>query len=165
MGCLKSLFFSHMKLTHFLPVYIFLLMMLCTQLIFTLLYTHFPGVNEKGPGLKGFEENCLTMQKCKAITFYNVSTFTLCNWRKSSQIQINTWSFSHCPMPRSINHQCSCKSFPDAKSAKLQFISLTLDLFILTTAHCLKITQNVAFQFFNFGIFHQFSSFKNWPIW
>ena len=74
-GMFEKSLLSHMKLTHFLPVYIFLLMMLCTQLIFTLLYTHFPGVNEKGPGLKGFEENCLTMQKCKAITFSNVSTF------------------------------------------------------------------------------------------
>ena len=27
-----------------------------------------------------------------------------------------------------------------------------------TGAHCLKITQNVAFEFFNFGIFHQFLS-------
>ena len=26
-------------------------------------------------------------------------------------------------------------------------------------AHCLKITQNVAFEFFNFGIFHQFLSY------
>ena len=26
-------------------------------------------------------------------------------------------------------------------------------------AHCLKITQNVAFEFLNFGIFHQFLSF------
>ena len=25
--------------------------------------------------------------------------------------------------------------------------------------HCLKITQNVAFEFFNFGIFHQFLSY------
>ena len=29
-------------------------------------------------------------------------------------------------------------------------------------AHCLKITtQNVAFEFVNFGIFHQFLSYKN----
>ena len=27
-------------------------------------------------------------------------------------------------------------------------------------SQCLKITQNVAFEFFNFGIFHQFSSYK-----
>ena len=27
-------------------------------------------------------------------------------------------------------------------------------------AHCLKITQNVAFEFLNFGIFHQFLSYK-----
>ena len=26
-------------------------------------------------------------------------------------------------------------------------------------SHCLKITQNVAFEFFNFGIFHQFLSY------
>ena len=26
-------------------------------------------------------------------------------------------------------------------------------------AHCLKITQNVAFEFLNFGIFHQFLSY------
>ena len=28
-----------------------------------------------------------------------------------------------------------------------------------TTAQCLKITQNVAFKFFDFGIFHQFLSY------
>ena len=27
--------------------------------------------------------------------------------------------------------------------------------------HCLKITQNVAFEFLNFGIFHQFLSYSN----
>ena len=27
-------------------------------------------------------------------------------------------------------------------------------------AHCLKITQNVAFEFLDFGIFHQFWPFK-----
>ena len=27
------------------------------------------------------------------------------------------------------------------------------------TTHCLKITQNVSFEFFNFGIFHQFLSY------
>ena len=27
-------------------------------------------------------------------------------------------------------------------------------------AHCLKISQNVAFEFFNFGIFHQFLTYK-----
>ena len=32
-------------------------------------------------------------------------------------------------------------------------------------AHCLKITKNVAFDFFNFGIFHQFLSNWNWPVW
>ena len=29
----------------------------------------------------------------------------------------------------------------------------------LPTAHCLKIAQNVAFEFLNFGIFHQFLSY------
>ena len=28
-------------------------------------------------------------------------------------------------------------------------------------AHCLKITQNVAFEFLNFGLFHQFLSYYN----
>ena len=28
-------------------------------------------------------------------------------------------------------------------------------------AHCLKISQNVAFEFLNFGIFHQFLSYQN----
>ena len=31
--------------------------------------------------------------------------------------------------------------------------------------HCLKITQNVAFEFLSFGIFHHFLSYKNWPVW
>ena len=35
---------------------------------------------------------------------------------------------------------------------------------LTTTAHCLKITQNVAFEFLNFGIFHQFLSGNTvWP--
>ena len=29
----------------------------------------------------------------------------------------------------------------------------------------LKIIQNVAFEFFNFDIFHKFLSDKNWPVW
>ena len=31
--------------------------------------------------------------------------------------------------------------------------------FLYAFAHCLKITQNVAFVFLNFGIFHQFLSY------
>ena len=30
---------------------------------------------------------------------------------------------------------------------------------LFTASHCLKITQNVAFEFLNFGIFHQFLSY------
>ena len=30
---------------------------------------------------------------------------------------------------------------------------------------CLKITQNVAFEFLNFGISHQFLSYWNWLVW
>ena len=45
--------------------------------------------------------------------------------------------------------------------------------FIRSKSHCLKITQNVAFEFFNFGIFHQFfcpikidlSANTVWPVW
>ena len=33
------------------------------------------------------------------------------------------------------------------------------DKITLQVPHCLKITQNVAFEFFNFGIFHQFLSY------
>ena len=29
--------------------------------------------------------------------------------------------------------------------------------------YCLKMTQNVSFEFLNFGIFHQFLSYENWP--
>ena len=36
---------------------------------------------------------------------------------------------------------------------KLQF------WYFMVLGHCLKITQNVAFEFFNFGIFHQFLSY------
>ena len=48
---------------------------------------------------------------------------------------------------------------------------------MISKAQCLKITQNVAFEFLNFGIFHQFLSclvtlfdrklqvFKNSPKW
>ena len=32
-------------------------------------------------------------------------------------------------------------------------------------AHCLKITQNVALEFLNFDIFHQFLSYQNWLVW
>ena len=31
--------------------------------------------------------------------------------------------------------------------------------------HCLQIPQNVAFEVLNFGIFHQFLSYLNWPVW
>ena len=36
---------------------------------------------------------------------------------------------------------------------------------MMTRTHCLKITQNVAFEFLNFGIFHHFLSCKNWSVW
>ena len=34
-----------------------------------------------------------------------------------------------------------------------------------TRPHGLKITKNVAFEVLNFGIFHQFLSYQNWPVW
>ena len=34
-----------------------------------------------------------------------------------------------------------------------------LQILLSYSTHCLKITQNVAFEFFNFGIFHQFLSY------
>ena len=36
---------------------------------------------------------------------------------------------------------------------------------LIITTQCLKITKNVAFEFFNFGIFHHFLSYSNWPVW
>ena len=39
------------------------------------------------------------------------------------------------------------------------FLHLESDLEALRLTHCLKITQNVAFEFLNFGIFHQFLSY------
>ena len=32
-------------------------------------------------------------------------------------------------------------------------------------AHCLKNTQNISFELFIFGIFHQFLSYQKWPVW
>ena len=32
-------------------------------------------------------------------------------------------------------------------------------------AQCLKTTQNVAFEFLDFGISPQFLSHLNWPVW
>ena len=32
-------------------------------------------------------------------------------------------------------------------------------------SQCLKIIPNVAFEFSTFGIFHQFLSYKDWPVW
>ena len=42
-----------------------------------------------------------------------------------------------------------------------KFCSLlnTIKIFFFHGAHCLKITQNVAFEFLNFDIFHQFLSY------
>ena len=40
-----------------------------------------------------------------------------------------------------------------------RFFKRGYDFSILNAAHCLKITQNVAFEFSTFGIFHQFLSY------
>ena len=44
----------------------------------------------------------------------------------------------------------------------LWLVALRMRLFksFSTSSHCFKITQNVAFEFFNFGIFHQFFPIK-----
>ena len=42
---------------------------------------------------------------------------------------------------------------------KIQFLLLILEPFSKLKLYCFKITQNVAFEFFNFGIFHQFLSY------
>ena len=41
----------------------------------------------------------------------------------------------------------------------LAVLSLFWPFILLQSAQCLKITQNVAFVFFNFGIFHQFLTY------
>ena len=33
------------------------------------------------------------------------------------------------------------------------------------SSQCLKMIQNVSLEFLHFGIFHQFLSFLNWPVW
>ena len=56
-----------------------------------------------------------------------------------------------------------CKNFTLCKALFLKppFPPELLDLRrkVNTAAHCLKINQNVAFEFLNFGIFHQFLSY------
>ena len=43
--------------------------------------------------------------------------------------------------------------------------SIILTQGIRHNSQCLKIAQNVSFQFLNFGIFYQFLSHYNWPVW
>ena len=50
---------------------------------------------------------------------------------------------------------------PDWVQAEIQDGSLGTILLFRHTAHCLKIIQNVALKFLNFGIFHQFLSYLN----
>ena len=58
------------------------------------------------------------------------------------------------------NQECSekpvenCIDVPKSECRKVCAKSRNLH-----PTHCLKITQNVAFEFFNFGIFHQFLSY------
>ena len=40
----------------------------------------------------------------------------------------------------------------------LSFKSVKFVIYACLSSHCLKIIQNVSFEFFNFGIFHQFMS-------
>ena len=84
------------------------------------------------------------------------------------------WSSHQIKMSHSI-HMSSIQI--DTKSLELiiqyQFNNIKLSFFAshikrsfpLCMVIWLKITQNVAFEFFIFGIFHHFLSYWNWPIW
>ena len=88
--------------------------------------------------------------------FYTWSAYLLLDWKNSwnilsrkkrdfSLILINDWSF-HFSMPKVVF------------SKPILTIANEVST-VSTTTHCLKIIQNVAFEFLNFGIFHQFLSY------
>ena len=72
----------------------------------------------------------VSLEAFRGILLYQIQEEKL-NFNRKVSIQSELWSF------RFLN------------SNELIFIQ----------AQCLKITQNVAFEFFNFGIFHQFLSY------
>ena len=47
----------------------------------------------------------------------------------------------------------------------VSFLKSTFEKFVKSQSRCLKITENVSFEFCNFGIFNQFLSCQNWPVW
>ena len=53
------------------------------------------------------------------------------------------------------------KANAEMYKAHLPFVYTHQTPYVYNPAHCLKITQNVAFEFLNFGIFHQFFFFYN----
>ena len=80
-------------------------------------------------------------------------------WKKASK---DWWTKSNCiPNDRMYAYRlCNMQYI----SVSLMHLSVIIDnpfwvYYIIPYPHCLKITQNVAFQFLNFGIFHQFLYF------
>ena len=72
-----------------------------------------------------------------------------CNSMETLSLQGDTSYFSNLWLLR------PCISFFRATKS----IKFTKIKFVSQLSHCLKITQNVAFEFLNFGIFHQFLSY------
>ena len=52
---------------------------------------------------------------------------------------------------------CIIHNWFDNPLDKMSYLKFIIQ--VLFSAKCLKITQNVAFEFLNFGIFHQFLSY------
>ena len=116
----------------------------------------------------GICEACAAEYYCvyvwSMLTRFLLNSRTRWAFLSSTQVEMklaNTWDAkidSFCARPQCMTIAKKCR-IPKRWS--------TLLILRMTQygSHCLKITQNVAFELWNFGIFHQFLSYKNWPVW
>ena len=114
--------------------------------------------------------------ECNAFTFYN---FYFDGWegKKSPSFcrKNYKWGFTDFASTRKIP-----KKFNAISAHELFDLKVTVEVkwdFLISIQvkpsssefelceNCVKIIKNIAFEFLNFGIFHQFLSFTNWPVW
>ena len=126
-------------------------------------------------GFYGHVFLCVTSFSHSFLTVTNFTNFTANLWstfQKDTRGQQRSWrrrwsGGRDSPHSSFSLHHGNAKLHSAQKipSFSLQWRIYCHKICFLWISQCLKITQNVAFEFLSFGIFHQFLSNWNWPFW
>ena len=134
-----------------------------------------PPVNYGLPALHDLEiEWKINVRYSSDVACRKIRDKKVTNFRRKRPI---VWCFrslndGKCPEKRESDYVWKTMTWGDLKAVThdwkyIATMSDSISLFSCAPAHsqCWKNTQNVAFEFFKLGIFHQFLSYLKWPVW